>query len=48
MAGNKFDTQFKRVKPKTYKITYKGLYDTETTVEGTAKQVINHILTLAL
>jgi hypothetical protein len=48
MAGNKFDTQFKRVIPKAYKLTYKGLYDTETTVEGNAKQVINHILTLAL
>jgi hypothetical protein len=48
MAGNKFDTQFKRVIPKAYKLTYKGLYDTETTVEGSAKQVINHILTLAL
>ena len=48
MAGNKFNTKFKRVIPKAYKLTYKGLYDNETTVEGTAKQVINHILTLAL
>ena len=48
MAGNKFDTQFKRGIPKAYKLPYKGLYDTETTVEGSAKQVINHILTLAL
>lgn len=48
MAGNKFDTQFERVKPKTYKVTYVGLYGEEQAVEGTAKQVINHILTLAL
>jgi len=48
MAGNKFNTKFKKVIPKAYKLTYKGLYDTETTVEGNAKQVINHILTLAL
>jgi hypothetical protein len=44
MAGNKFDTQFKRVIPKAYKLTYKGLYDTETTVEGNAKQIVNHIM----
>ena len=31
-----------------YKLTYKGLYDTETTVEGNAKQIVNHIMTLAL
>jgi hypothetical protein len=48
MAGNKFDTQFKRVRPKTYKVTYVGLYGEEQAVEGTAKQVINHILSLAL
>jgi len=48
MASNKFDTKFERVIPKAYKLTYKGLYDTETTVEGSAKEVINHILTLAL
>ena len=48
MAGNKYDTQFKRVRPKTYKVTYIGLYGEEQAVEGTAKQVINHILTLAL
>ena len=48
MAGNKFDTQFKRVRPKTYKVTYIGLYGEEQVVEGTAKQVINHILSLAL
>lgn len=48
MAGNKYDTQFKRVIPKTYKVTYIGLYGEEQAVEGTAKQVINHILTLAL
>ena len=39
---------FKKVKPKTYKVTYIGLYNEEQAVEGTAKQVINHILTLAL
>ena len=48
MAGNKFDTQFERVIPKAYKLTYKGLYDTEITVEGNAKQVIYHMLILAL
>jgi len=48
MAGNKFDTKFKNVKPKAYKVTYIGLYGEEQAVEGTAKQVINHILTLAL
>ena len=48
MAGNKFDTQFKRVIPKAYKLTYLGLYDTETTVEGNAKQIVNHIMTLNL
>jgi hypothetical protein len=36
------------VKPKTYKVTYIGLYNEEQAVEGTAKQVINHILSLAL
>ena len=48
MAGNKFDTKFKNVKPKAYKVTYIGLYNEEQAVEGTAKQVINHILSLAL
>ena len=48
MAGNKYDTQFKKVRPKTYKVTYIGLYGEEQAAEGTAKQVINHILTLAL
>ena len=48
MAGNKHDTQFERVIPKAYKLTYIGLYDNEITVDGDAKQVINHILTLAL
>jgi len=48
MAGNKFNTKFKKVKPKTYKVTYIGLYNEEQAVEGTAKQVINHILSLAL
>ena len=48
MAGNKFNTQFERVIPKKYKLIYKGLYDTETIVEGNAKQIVNHIMTLAL
>jgi hypothetical protein len=48
MAGNKFDTQFERVIPKAYKLTYIGLYDNEITVDGDAKQIINHIITQQL
>jgi len=44
MAGNKFDTQFKKVKPATYKLLYTGLYDTEITVEGNPEQIVSHIL----
>ena len=44
MAGNKFDTQFKKVKPATYKLIYMGLYDAEITIEGNAEQIISHIL----
>ena len=44
MAGNKFDTQFKKVKPATYKLLYTGLYDTEIAIEGNAEQIISHIL----
>lgn len=44
MAGNKFDTQFKKVKPVKYKLLYTGLYDAEITIEGNAEQIISHIL----
>ena len=44
VAGNKFDTQFEKVKPATYKLLYTGLYDTEVTVEGNAQHIISNIL----
>ena len=44
MAGNKFDTQFKKVKPSTYKLLYTGLYNTEIAIEGNAEQIVSHIL----
>ena len=44
MASNKFDTKFKKVIPKAYKLTYIGLYDNEITVDGNAKQIVNHII----
>jgi len=47
MAGNKFDTKFKKVKPKTYKVTYIELYNEKQRDKGTEKQEINHIQTLA-
>ncbi len=48
MAGNKFDTEFEKVIPKAYKLTYIGLYDNEITVDGDAKQIINHIISQQL
>ena len=44
MAGNKFDTQFKKLNPATYKLLYTGLYDTEIAIEGNAEQIVSHIL----
>ena len=44
MAGNKFDTQFPKAKPTSYKLLYTGLYNTEITIEGNAEQIVSYIL----
>ena len=44
MAGNKFDTQFEKVKVTEAKLLYTGLYGTEVVVEGTPQQIIKHLL----
>ena len=44
MAGNKYDTPFKKPHIKEYTLTYKGLYETVITVTGDAKTIMKHIL----
>lgn len=44
MAGNKFDTEFKKVKPNSYKLEYTGLYGDKMSLTGTARQIVMHIM----
>ena len=44
MAGNKFNTEYEKLQPKKYKLTYIGLYGDKTTLKGNARQVVMHIL----
>ncbi len=44
MAGNKYNTEYKKLQPKEYKLIYTGLYGDETTMIGDARQVISHVL----
>ena len=36
MAGNKFNTEFKKIKPDSYKLEYTGLYGDKMSLTGTA------------
>ena len=44
MAGNKYNTEFKKVKPDSYKLEYTGLYSDKTSLTGTARQIVMHIM----
>ncbi len=44
MAGNKYDTHFKKVTPNSYKLEYTGLYGDKMSLTGTARQVVMHII----
>ena len=45
MASNKFDTEFEKIEAKNLKLTYTTFLGT-TTVEGTPRQLVNHLLEL--
>jgi hypothetical protein len=44
MASNKNNTKFAIHKPKFYELKCLDLYGIETTITGTPKQIINHII----
>ena len=46
MAGNKYDTPFRKAVVKSVKIEYKGLYDTPTVFKGTIDQAMLHLTKL--
>tara|TARA_R100001480_G_scaffold53211_1_gene66461 strand:+ start:684 stop:833 length:150 start_codon:yes stop_codon:yes gene_type:complete len=44
MAGNKYNPPNKPYKPYMYTLTYLNEYNAQETVQGTANQVMRHIL----
>tara|TARA_B110000967_G_scaffold130725_1_gene133565 strand:- start:282 stop:428 length:147 start_codon:yes stop_codon:yes gene_type:complete len=44
MAGNKYDTPFKKVIPDSYKLEWIGLYSDKVSLTGNARQIVMHIM----